>query len=127
MLTLLRGREQCAQWGGMQVETMARVFDVAQYILQSRGPMTAMKLQKLVYYCQAWSTVWDDDAIFPDRIEAWENGPVCPALWERHRGQFKVSDVHGNPDALSGDSRETADLVLAFYGRAMERRMGQGA
>ena len=30
------------------------VRDVAEYILRSRGEMTAMKLQKLVYYCQAW-------------------------------------------------------------------------
>ena len=28
--------------------------DVAAYILDQKGPMTAMKLQKLVYYGQAW-------------------------------------------------------------------------
>src|SRR6267142_182405 len=32
--------------------------DVAAFILKQRGEMTAMKLQKLVYYCQAWSLVW---------------------------------------------------------------------
>ena len=32
---------------------MANVFDVAAYILKKHGPMTAMKLQKLVYYSQA--------------------------------------------------------------------------
>lgn len=29
---------------------MANVFDVAQYILEQQGLITAMKLQKLVYY-----------------------------------------------------------------------------
>ena len=34
-------------------------LDVAKYILKEHGEMTAMKLQKLVYYCQAWSLVWE--------------------------------------------------------------------
>jgi uncharacterized phage-associated protein len=34
---------------------MADVHDVAAYILGQRSPITALKLQKLVYYSQAWS------------------------------------------------------------------------
>ena len=33
------------------------VHDVVKYILNQTGPIPAMKLQKLVYYCQAWSLV----------------------------------------------------------------------
>lgn len=33
---------------------MATVGDVASYILESRGRMTTMKLQKLCYYSQGW-------------------------------------------------------------------------
>ncbi|MBC8146611.1 MAG: hypothetical protein H8E98_01335 [Bacteroidetes bacterium] len=36
------------------------VYDVADYILKQVGYITTMKLQKLVYYCQAWSLVWDE-------------------------------------------------------------------
>jgi uncharacterized phage-associated protein len=39
---------------------MAHAQDVAQFILERRGEMTAWKLQKLVYYSQAWSLVWDE-------------------------------------------------------------------
>ena len=46
-------------------------IDVAAYILSKQGDMPAMKLQKLVYYSQAWSLVWDDKPLFRDRIEAW--------------------------------------------------------
>jgi len=53
--------------------------------------MTAMKLQKLAYYSQAWSLVWDEKALFPEKIEAWANGPVVRALYDRHRGMFKVT------------------------------------
>ncbi len=47
---------------------MARAVDVATYILDREGEMSAMKLQKLVYYSQAWSLVWDDRPLFDDRI-----------------------------------------------------------
>jgi uncharacterized phage-associated protein len=67
---------------------MADVFDVAGYILQQKGQVTTWKLQKLVYYSQAWSLVWDERPLFQERIEAWANGPVCPDLYQVHRGAF---------------------------------------
>lgn len=95
---------------------MANVHDVAAYILRKQGSMTAMKLEKLVYYTQAWSLVWDENPLFPERIEAWAAGPVVPAMYYRHRGQFQVNDWEGDPKALSGTQRETIDAVLNFYG-----------
>jgi uncharacterized phage-associated protein len=96
---------------------MATAHDIAAYILRKQGEMTAMKLEKLVYYSQAWSLVWDEEALFEDRIEAWVNGPVMPTLYRCHRGMFKVSDwPQGNPDALTPKQRETVDAVLKFYG-----------
>lgn len=96
---------------------MADVYDVAAYILKQRGPLTAMKLQKLVYYSQAWSIVWDDDALFSEEIEAWKNGPVVRELWEAHRGKFRVEGIaSGAVAALTGDQIDTIDEVLNFYG-----------
>jgi uncharacterized phage-associated protein len=93
------------------------VHDVAAYILGSCGTMPVMKLQKLVYYSQAWSLVWDDQVLFPERIEAWVNGPVVPDLYELHRGCYQVySWPSGNPDALSLEQRDTVDHVIKFYG-----------
>src|SRR5271157_4427990 len=95
---------------------MASVNDVAAYILKKRGRTTAMKLQKLVYYCQAWSLVWDDKPLFKARIEAWANGPVVPSLYNLHRGKFDVARWPGDPNALTDSERETVDAVLRFYG-----------
>ena len=96
---------------------MANVLDVAQYILQERGSMTSMKLQKLIYYCQAWSLVWDEEALFDEKIEAWSNGPVVRELFEQHRGQFIVASIDGgDSDNLTDDQKETIDAVLAYYG-----------
>lgn len=96
---------------------MASVFDVAQYILETRGAMTTMKLQKLVYYSQVWSIVWDDDVLFPECIEAWKNGPVVRDLWNLTRGEFRVSSLpQGNSNTLSANQKDTVDKVLEFYG-----------
>jgi uncharacterized phage-associated protein len=96
---------------------MAHVHDVAQYILERCGEMTAWKLQKLAYYSQAWSLVWDERPLFKEKIEAWANGPVIPELYKLHRGSFLVKKIaSGNPKALDEDARETVDAVLDHYG-----------
>ncbi len=96
---------------------MVNVHDVASYILEKMGPLMAMKLQKLVYYSQAWSLVWDEEPLFSEKIEAWANGPVVPALYNSHRGQFKVSELsEGNSSNLTPTQRETIDEVINFYG-----------
>ncbi|MCY3980493.1 MAG: DUF4065 domain-containing protein [Alphaproteobacteria bacterium] len=96
---------------------MASVFDVAAYILKRQGPMTTWKLQKLAYYCQAWSFVWDDDVLFPEEIEAWANGPVVRELYNAHQGKYRISCLRkGSAETLTETQRETVDAVLTFYG-----------
>jgi uncharacterized phage-associated protein len=97
---------------------VANVHDVSAYILKQWGAMTAMKLQKLVYYSQAWGLVWDEEPLFPERIEAWANGPVVRELYDVHRGQFRVvSNPLGDPDALNEDQIDTVKGILKFYGK----------
>lgn len=97
---------------------MASVFDVAKYILEQRGKMSTMKLQKLCYYAQAWSLVWDDTPLFEEDFEAWANGPVCPDLFYFSRGQFSVSpeEMRGNSGNLTDNQKDTVNKVLDYYG-----------
>lgn len=96
---------------------MRSVHDVARYIVERSGPMTAMKLQKLVYYCQAWSLVWDERPMFQEPIKAWANGPVVSELYKLHRGQFMVSKwPRGSRSKLDRKAIETIDAVIKFYG-----------
>ena len=98
---------------------MARVQDVAAYIITKQGAITTLKLQKLVYYSQSWHLVWHECALFDSPIEAWANGPVTPVLYREHRGLFKVDraeQVGGTPDALQPADVSTVDAVLGFYG-----------
>lgn len=98
---------------------MASVFDVAKYIALKKGPVTTVKLQKLVYYSQAWSLVWDEKPLFENEIQAWANGPVVPDLFHAHRGKFKVDGgdfPNGNIKLLTETEKETIDAVLDHYG-----------
>ena len=98
---------------------MASAHDVAAYILKKTpGGMTTWKLQKLVYYSQAWSLVWDDKPLFDEPIEAWANGPVVRALFNEHRGSYSRSTwPKGKLSNLRDDQKQTIDAVLDFYGK----------
>lgn len=97
---------------------MAHVHDVAAYILDKRGPMTAMKLQKLCYYAYGYHLAWEERELFPERFEAWANGPVCYELYREHRGSYTLDRgaIPGHPDALDAGERDSVDLVLSGLG-----------
>lgn len=96
---------------------MANVFDVAKYILDTQGKMSTWKLQKLCYYCQAWAIAWTEQPLFHEDFQAWSNGPVCPELFNIHRGMYSISSLDvGDSSLLSEDEKNTIDTVLANYG-----------
>lgn len=99
------------------VARMVSVLDVADYILSKQGSMPTKKLQKLVYYAQAWSLVWDRRALFAEEIEAWDQGPVVRPLFYAHQRLRQVTaPLGGNPQCLDSTARETIDAILAQYG-----------
>jgi len=96
---------------------MANVFDVAQCILHKQGTITTMKLQKLVYYCQAWALVRDTKPLFAEQIQAWASGPVVPNLYNVHKGKFEIDSLPvGNQDKLEKYEKDTIKAVLGHYG-----------
>lgn len=96
---------------------MPSALDAAQHIIDLRGPMTTMKLQKLVYYGQVWSVVWDDDVLFEEPIQAWDNGPVVRELWEATRGQFRIRGIpDGDASKVGESARATIERMLKTYG-----------
>ena len=97
---------------------MAKAHDVAAHIIEKLRSIDAMKLQKLLYYSQAWSLVWDGRPLFPSKIEAWANGPVVREVFKTYQGQYKISTaIAGNKAALKQVEKETIDAVINFYGK----------
>ena len=103
---------------------MANVFDVAKYILTSiGGSISTMKLQKLVYYSQAWHLViYNKNPLFQEEIQAWDNGPVCRELFDLHKGKFDISFKDIPDSKLSGKlltlkQKKVVDMIISSYGR----------
>ena len=44
-----------------------------------------LKLQKLVYYAQAWYLALYDLPLFEEDFEAWVHGPVIPVLYQEYK------------------------------------------
>jgi uncharacterized phage-associated protein len=96
------------------------VFDVAAYIIETFGEITHMRLQKLVYYAQAWSLVWHEQRLFVEPIQAWANGPFVACLYDLFKHHFKVGrdDLpEGDSSRLSDEQKIVVQKVLEFYGR----------
>lgn len=97
---------------------MPSVDDVVAAILARTGRIDTFKLQKLLYYCEAWHLVWDAESLYPDRIEAWANGPVVPTVYQKHRGHYMVDSwPDGDTSVLTDSQNESIDAVVKFYGR----------
>lgn len=93
------------------------VHDLAAYLISSLGQTETLKLQKLLYYCNAWSLALRNRPVFTDQIEAWKHGPVVSSIYPFHRRDASVSEwPMGNPADLPQDAKEMADAVLTLYG-----------
>lgn len=99
------------------------VFDVADYFLKvvdrnAGGSITHLKLQKLVYYAQAWHLVFTDRPLFPEKLLAWVHGPVCAELYEKYRdrGYQSLEEPAGELHAFSKEELETLESVWECYG-----------
>lgn len=81
-------------------------------------PMTAMRLHKLLYYCQGWFLAWHGRPLFPDRLEAWKYGPVVPAVYAEPWGQGReLLPVPDGPADLPTAEREAVEQVWSHYRR----------
>ena len=71
-----------------------KVTTLAGYILKYFGPMSHLKLQKLLYYCQAYHLANFKTELFEEDFEAWVHGPVCRPVYNIIRGKsILYSDV----------------------------------
>lgn len=94
--------------------------DVADYILlamRKRGEcLTNLKLQKLVYYSQAWFVTKYGSPMFSEQVEAWVHGPVVPSLFQQFRDfRWTPIDCEILPPTLPSEVSSHIDRVLDAY------------
>lgn len=64
-----------------------------------------MKLQKLVYICHGWHLATTGEPLFQDDIEAWQYGPVIPALYDEFKncGRNTITDYATEVQVIEDD------------------------
>lgn len=74
------------------------IIDYARFIglsaLQKGLTITPLKLQKLLYYEQAWSMVFFGRSaqLFEEKPQAWVNGPVYPEIYHLFNHKLGIYD-----------------------------------
>lgn len=67
---------------------MLTCFDIAEYYIRLANEtgsfISNLKLQKLVYYAQAWHLALYNAPLFEEEFEAWIHGPVIPKLYQKY-------------------------------------------
>lgn len=100
----------------------ASANEVADYFLnfcrEHGDVLTNLKLQKLVFYAQAWYLALHGKPLFADPIEAWVHGPVIPSVYRRFK-QFGWLPITENSKSSSLDHSITnhLDEVFSEYGK----------
>jgi uncharacterized phage-associated protein len=97
-------------------------LEVAKFFLamaeEGEELLSPMKLQKLLYYAQGFHYAILGERIFPERILAWEHGPVVREVWEeyRHHGGGGIPPPDDAPE-FEGESRSVLCDVWRVYGQ----------
>ena len=96
-------------------------LDIANWfianIIGAGDAVTHLKLQKLVYYAQAWSLANLNKPLFEEDYQAWAHGPVVPSLYDQFRHYHWEALPH--PESVPEFDEETESLlkdILEAYG-----------
>ena len=101
---------------------MPTARQVANYLLKFAAEhgdcLTNLKLQKLLYYAQAWHLALYDSPLFDDKFEAWVHGPVIRPLYG-HFKEFGWQPITkwGEPTGITASQKKHLQEVFAEYGK----------
>lgn len=104
-------------------------FDIAAYftdLAKKTGSFVSnLKLQKLVFYAQAWHLAIYGKPLFQEDFQAWVHGPVIPELYQKYKafGWQPISDedTPDLPEAVEAFLREVADEYFACDAYELEQ------
>jgi uncharacterized phage-associated protein len=109
---------------------MARAKEVARFLVHlaanSDEPdyLTNLRLQKLLYYVQAWSLVMRKQAMFGERIEAWVHGPVVREVYAAYANNGGRVIL---PEDIGEEEFGLTDEERSFVGSVWESYKGYSA
>tara|TARA_B100000508_G_scaffold140877_2_gene144002 strand:- start:1344 stop:1817 length:474 start_codon:yes stop_codon:yes gene_type:complete len=108
--------------------------DVAEFFIalgnETGESITNLRLQKLVYYAQAWHLANFGKPLFEDEFQAWVHGPVVEELYHNYK-QFSFRPIERELDISEVESRfsddqlgflkEVADVYMTYTAYELEK------
>lgn len=106
---------------------MTTVDNACDYIIlrvcEAEECTSMLKLQKLLYYCQAWNLAIHNEQLFNEQFQAWIHGPVSRSIYNRFRGskslysQVDESNIQSafNIQSMTDRDKSLIDSVLEVY------------
>lgn len=94
---------------------------VADFLIrfsQDHGdPISNLKLQKLLYYAQAWHLALHNKPLFDETIEAWVHGPAVRSVYRDFK-PYSWNPITERPDKpdLPKHVKRHLDEVMEVYG-----------
>jgi uncharacterized phage-associated protein len=97
---------------------MATINQVCDYIIlmcRSGGEqLNVLKLQKLLYYVQAWNLAFTGKPLFDGKFQAWVHGPVNREIFDRFAATKSLYAAVEEAD-ITAEERLHIDNVLEIY------------
>lgn len=115
---------------------MPKANEVALWIIsfcKKHGDrITNLKLQKLLYYAQAWHLALYNRPLFPEDIEAWTYGPVVPEVYHTFKAfngePIEIDQDHSQvdlPEDIVGHLEEIIEVFGGYSSYQLERMTHQ--
>ena len=107
---------------------MSSIHDITDYVISRLVTggvhLNQLKLQKLLYYIQAWHLAYAGKPIVDARFQAWVHGPVNREVFDRFKATkmlyspMTTDDIRpgfNSDQSLTADQRGFIDIVLEVY------------
>lgn len=108
---------------------MANPIDVATWFVNridrnSGESITHLKVQKLLYYAQAWHLLAFEKPLFTEELRAWSHGPVVPSVYHslKEHGWNAIPEL-AQKDELDAEAEGILEQVLSIYGEFSAKRL----
>lgn len=90
------------------------VLNICRYIINYSDGVSNLKLQKLLYFTQAYFLITKGEPCFYDDIEAWDFGPVIPKAYCEYK-QFGCGDIPSIKSFIQIDENNIWDSKRILY------------
>ena len=109
---------------------MLTCHDIGKYFIwlahETGSFISNLKLQKLVYYSQAWHLAVYKEPLFEEDFEAWVHGPVIKKLYNKYKHyQWKLIEEEVEepnfPEEVRDFLEEVAEVYFSYNAYDLER------